>query len=95
MGAANNHLPSHEKGRCTTAQREILDCIMSDTAVDARPHTTCAVLDEPVLVQMLRPSNATTISQYCTSVLFPYVIKWFENNQSRHRLGCVLEDTCN
>lgn len=60
---------------------EILECIMSDTAVDTRPHTSCAVLDGPVLVQMLRPGNATTIGHYCSTVLFPYVLKWFEHNQ--------------
>ena len=60
---------------------EILQCLGSNTAVETKPLTSCAVLDGPVLVQMLRPGNATTIGHYCSNVLFPYVLHWFEHNQ--------------
>ena len=60
---------------------EILESIASDVAVDVRPNTSCAILDGPVLVQMLRPGSATTIDHYCTSVIFPYLLRWLETNQ--------------
>lgn len=60
---------------------EILQCIVPDAAGNGRPHTSAAVLDGPVLIQMLRPGNALTIGDYCTDIFFPYVCKWLENNQ--------------
>lgn len=60
---------------------EILQCLMPETVMDCIPVTSCAVLDGPVIVQMLRPGNCATIGDYCGNVFLPYVLKWFEHNQ--------------
>jgi hypothetical protein len=60
---------------------EILDCIAPGPPVVDRPQTSCAVMDGPVVVQMLRPGNATTIGHYSASVFLPYIAQWFEYNQ--------------
>lgn len=60
---------------------EILDCIVPKTLDNQRPATTAAVLDGPLLVQMLRPGGAVTIGQYFTEVFAPYILSWFKTNE--------------
>ena len=60
---------------------EIIDCIAPMNSIDCAPNTSCAVLDGPVLVQMLRPGNANTIQDYITDRIHPYILKWFDRNQ--------------
>ena len=43
---------------------------------------TAALLDGAVRIQMLHPRSAVTIGDYFTDVLVPYILSWFETNDS-------------
>ena len=60
---------------------EILNLTAPPIAVSSRPNTATAVLDGPVVVQMLRPKIAVTSVDYFTKIFSSYILRFMENNQ--------------
>ena len=62
-------------------KREILNLTAPPIVVTSGPNTSTAVLDDPVVVQMLRPKIAVTSVDYFTKICSPYILRFMENNQ--------------
>ena len=60
---------------------EILQCIVPPHLENHRPVTTAAVLDEAVLVHLIRPRSAITIENYIIEEFVSYILTWFEKTE--------------
>ena len=60
---------------------EIQNLAAPPIALTSRPNTSTAVLDCPVVVQMLRPKIAVTSVDYFTKIFSLYNFCFMENNQ--------------
>ena len=60
---------------------DILNLTAPPMAVTSRPNTYTAVLNGPVVVQMLRPTIVVTSVDYFTKIFSPYIFRFMENNR--------------
>ena len=57
------------------------DCIDPNRSRgNAKPKTSCAILDGGVMIHMLWPKDSITIRQYCLDVISPHVSWWLRDN---------------
>ncbi|KAG7158128.1 hypothetical protein Hamer_G001019, partial [Homarus americanus] len=67
--------------------REQFHSYLADKITDA-PHVTSIILDEPAVVEMLKPGGSSTFQEYSTAVFIPYIESQLEY---RSRLDLVWD----
>ena len=80
-----------ENGKLRSGTKsDLIQCLMEEIDTeDVSPKPTCVILDDAVLVQMLRPKNCKTFKDYSTSMFLPHLKSWLQKAQ---RVDLVWDD---